>query len=105
MSNGVELARTAVERRDWLAAYTAYSAVDPTTLVEPDDVAALGDAAWWCGHLGEAIALRERAFGEYLAVGVTSCWMPRRKRPRFMPCPQSGQVRFRGSEHPDAIPW
>ena len=70
MSDGVEVARAAVERRDWLAAYTAYSTVGPATLVEPDDVAALGDAAWWCGHLGEAIALRERAFGDYLAAGA-----------------------------------
>ena len=61
----LEEARAAFARRDWPAAYDAFNSVDRTSL-SADDLFALGDAAWWLGHVDDATAAQEEAYRLYL---------------------------------------
>lgn len=72
--------RAALADARWADAYdrlarvarAAGGAPPPTTgsvSLTGDDLDGLGEAAWWCGHLGDAIEFRERAVAAYLAAG------------------------------------
>jgi class 3 adenylate cyclase len=64
----LENARNAAARQAWKEAYAAYAEAVAAAL-EAVDLEQYGDAAWWSGKLDEAIALRERSYGAYLAAG------------------------------------
>ncbi|HET8651435.1 MAG TPA: hypothetical protein VFM13_02580, partial [Gaiellaceae bacterium] len=61
-------ARDAAERHSWRSAYASYGEVDRADL-GADDLERFGEAAWWNGHLEEAIGLRERAYSAYASAG------------------------------------
>src|SRR5262245_36936343 len=61
-------ARSAAGRQAWRSAFDAFAAVDDENLTA-SDLESYGEAAWWSGKLDEAIALRERAYAAYTAVG------------------------------------
>jgi DNA-binding CsgD family transcriptional regulator len=56
------VAVTAAGRRDWQAAYDAYTAIDPRTAA---DLEALGEAAWWLGRMRESIEHHTDAYRAY----------------------------------------
>jgi DNA-binding NarL/FixJ family response regulator len=55
----------AAGRRDWQAAYDAYTAVDDRTAT---DLEGLGEAAWWLGRMRESIEHHTDAFRAYCAL-------------------------------------
>jgi class 3 adenylate cyclase len=61
--------REAVGRHAWREAYPLLKAADEAGALSAADLESLGDAAWWTGHLDEALALRERAFGAFSGDG------------------------------------
>lgn len=58
-------ARAAFERRDWAEALDAFAAA-PTGTLTPTDVFHRADAAWWVGHIDDALAWYEVAFRRHL---------------------------------------
>jgi len=64
-------ARDAAARRDWPAAFEAFSAVDARAPLAPEDLERVAKAAWWTGRSNESIEARERAFAGYLHRGET----------------------------------
>ena len=66
--DSLDEARGAAARQAWRAAYGAYGVVGSGELTA-GDLESYGEAAWWSGHLDEAIALRERAYAAYTADG------------------------------------
>lgn len=65
-----EAAREAVASGDWAGAYDLFSALDDSELA-PEDLEAKADAAWWLARLDESIAIRQKAFPQYLAKGAS----------------------------------
>ncbi len=65
---GLKDAREAAARYDWALAYEAFGTMDPATL-EPSDLEAFADAAWWNFQLPESIDLRQKAHAGYVAAG------------------------------------
>ncbi len=65
----IEEARDAVARGAWAEAYEAYSSLDPT-LLDPSDLEALADAAWWLSRIREGMAFRQKAYAGYVAAGA-----------------------------------
>ena len=67
-SEGLHEGRSALERADWIAARSAFMAV-----LEGEDSAeardGLAQALWFLGEVTEAVALRERAFEDYVRLG------------------------------------
>jgi DNA-binding CsgD family transcriptional regulator len=63
----IELARDAVARRDWPAAYEHFHSATLEALTA-DDLAGLADAAWWLSRFEESIDARQRAYAAYAAV-------------------------------------
>jgi class 3 adenylate cyclase len=63
--------REAARRHAWRDAYGLLRSADEDGRLGADDLENLAEAAWWTGHLEEAIALRERAYAAYLDVGET----------------------------------
>jgi class 3 adenylate cyclase len=61
--------RDAAARHAWHEAYGLLREADGAGALNPDDLRALGEAAWWLGRLDESIAVRERAHAAYLANG------------------------------------
>jgi class 3 adenylate cyclase len=61
--------RDAAARHAWHEAHGFLQEADGAGALTPDDLRALGEAAWWLGRLDESIAVRERAFAAYLAGG------------------------------------
>jgi DNA-binding NarL/FixJ family response regulator len=61
-------ARDAVRRESWAEAYEELRALDPARM-EPRDLEALADAAWWLSRSDESIAARQRAYAGYMAAG------------------------------------
>ena len=53
----------------WERTFETLSALDASDTLSAADLEALGEAAWWLGHLSECIAARERAVAAYLADG------------------------------------
>ena len=67
-AEGIHAGRAALERADWTAARSAFTAVlDAEDSAEARDGLAL--ALWFLGDVTEAVALRERAFDDYVRLG------------------------------------
>lgn len=64
----VDRARDAVRRESWAEAYERLRGLDPAGL-EPRDLEALANAAWWLSRSDESIANRQRAYAGYMAAG------------------------------------
>ena len=65
---GADRARDAARREAWARAYEELRALDLAHM-EPCDLEALADAAWWLSRLDESIAARQRAYAGYVAAG------------------------------------
>lgn len=61
--------RTALAERRWSDAVGHLEAALATGPLTGTDLDGLGEAAWWLGQLGDAIAYRERAFAAHDAAG------------------------------------
>ena len=64
-------ARAALERHEWHDAFELFKRADAQSPLEPDDLEALGQAAWWAAEVDESIAARERAYAAYVERGST----------------------------------
>lgn len=62
-------AQSALAAHQWRPAYDALSAADAQTSLNPEELELLATAAWWMGHLPEAIEARERAYAAAIKVG------------------------------------
>ncbi|HET7050515.1 MAG TPA: response regulator transcription factor [Solirubrobacteraceae bacterium] len=62
-----DLAVAAVGASEWEQAFAALSELDAVEPLGPDDLEALGEAAWWIGRVPECIAARERSVAGYVA--------------------------------------
>jgi DNA-binding CsgD family transcriptional regulator len=62
----LERARDAARRGSWTEAFDLFGQLDPAEL-EPSDLEAIADAAWWSCRLDESIAVRQKAYAGYLA--------------------------------------
>jgi ATP/maltotriose-dependent transcriptional regulator MalT len=65
-SQHLDSARSAFARRDWAAARNGFKAAKEEVELEADDLAALGDSAWWLGDVDEALGAFEAAYRMYL---------------------------------------
>lgn len=65
----LEAARAAMARHAWRQAFDLLTEADKDTPLEPDDLGALAEAAWWSGRLDDCIAARERAFKAFMDAG------------------------------------
>src|SRR5207248_1655577 len=64
--------RAAFARRAWEVAYTRLADADAAgELVDPKDLAALGEAALWTARQAESIVARQRAFASYVDAGAS----------------------------------
>ena len=61
LSDPLEAGREAARRLAWREAYEHLSGADTNGNLTGEDLANLGEAAYWTGRLEEAIAFRERA--------------------------------------------
>ena len=61
--------RMALVERRWSDAIGHLQIADETQSLDGDDLDGLGEASWWLGRLGDAIAYRERAFAAHDAAG------------------------------------
>ncbi len=64
-----DAALSAFGRHAWREAHDLFGKADAVEPLQPVDVEAYAEAAWWIAEPDAAIALRERAFGAYLAAG------------------------------------
>jgi len=71
LSNTVRLedARGAASRYAWGEAFDDFAAADAAEPLGPQDLELMADCAWWIGKMRHCIALRERAYAEYLKAG------------------------------------
>ena len=53
----------------WQTAFTSLTAASEGIDLAGEDVARLGEAAWWTGRIDEAIAAREQAYGIFIKEG------------------------------------
>jgi class 3 adenylate cyclase len=60
-----------VRRHAWRDAYEQLRSVDDDGRLTAEDLENLAEAAWWTGHLEEALAVRERAYAAYVETGET----------------------------------
>jgi class 3 adenylate cyclase len=65
----VAAGREAIARHAWNEAFELLSEADRTQELNADELALLGDAAWWAGRFRDAISVRERAFAAYMTLG------------------------------------
>ena len=61
--------REAARRRAWREAYELLRGADTDDRLTADDLEQLAEAAWWTGHLEEAMTLRERGYSANVAAG------------------------------------
>ena len=61
--------RMALVERRWFDAIGHLQIADETQSLDGDDLDGLGEASWWLGRLGDAIAYRERSFAAHDAAG------------------------------------
>ena len=61
--------RSALDERRWSDAISLLTAAATSRPLEGRDLDGLGEATWWLGRLGDAIAWKERAFAAYDAAG------------------------------------
>ena len=69
MEDPVAQARDAVARRSWREAYDLLTLADASSLLSPEDLELLAEAASWGGPTEQCIEARERAHSAYLAAG------------------------------------
>lgn len=62
-------AREALAQHAWADAYELLKRADEEIGLDPDDLAGLGEAAWWVGRIKECIDARSRAFAGCVAQG------------------------------------
>jgi len=65
----LEAARGATAAHRWGEAFDLLKQADDRGPLEPEDLDAYGEAAWWLGQLGTAIEVRERAYAAHLKAG------------------------------------
>jgi DNA-binding CsgD family transcriptional regulator len=63
---GLEAAREAYRRRDWVAARTGLLAAQSEAPLDADDLFLLADCAWWLGDLDAALPALQEAHRRYL---------------------------------------
>jgi DNA-binding NarL/FixJ family response regulator len=68
MATALERARDAAWRGSWTEAFDLFGQLDLAEL-EPRDLEAMADAAWWTCRLDESIGVRQQAYARYLAAG------------------------------------
>jgi len=61
--------REAAARSAWREAYELLKRADESERLAGEDLAMLGEAAWWLGRIDECIATRERAYSDFLDRG------------------------------------
>jgi class 3 adenylate cyclase len=71
VDDSLESGREAARRHAWRSAYELLRSADEDGRLTAEDLVNLAEAAWWTGHLDEAIALRERAYTTYAEAGET----------------------------------
>ena len=69
LENPLEAGRAAAERQAWREAYEQLRRADEDGTLTGEDLQHLGEAAWWTGHLEEAIRFRERAYATFAGAG------------------------------------
>lgn len=70
-TDAIQAARAALAQQRWAEALERFRAADQATDLDAEDLAGLGDAAWWNSEFDLAIDARERAFARYLRAGRT----------------------------------
>lgn len=63
--------REAARRHAWREAYELLNSADKDGRLTAEDLQNLAEAAWWTGHLEEALGVRERAYASYIEAGDT----------------------------------
>jgi class 3 adenylate cyclase len=71
VDDSLEAGREAARRHAWRDAYALLRSADEDGKLTAEDLQNLAEAAWWTGHLDEAIALRERAYAAHVEAGET----------------------------------
>ena len=69
VDDSLEAGRETARRHAWRDAYDLLQKADERGALAAEDLASLGDAAWWTGRLEEAIELRERAYAAFVEAG------------------------------------
>jgi class 3 adenylate cyclase len=72
VDDSLEAGREAARRHAWREAYDLLASADAEGRLTAEDLANLGEAAWWTGRLEQALALRERAYTGYVEAGETT---------------------------------
>jgi class 3 adenylate cyclase len=65
-----QLARDALDRHDWQAAFDTLSAADAEGELTGEELGLLADSAWWVGRMPDSIDARERAFAALMRLGA-----------------------------------
>lgn len=65
----VQAGRAALARHAWHEAYELLTAADRAGALRPEDLLKLSEAAWWAGHLEEALGFGQRGFGLFSSAG------------------------------------
>jgi class 3 adenylate cyclase len=69
IDDSLSAGREAAGRRAWREAYELLRDADDGERLTAEDLEQLAEAAWWTGHLEEAMGLRERAYTAHVAAG------------------------------------
>jgi hypothetical protein len=59
-------ARDAASRYAWKDAFELFASADAVAPLEPEHLDEMAECAWWIGKMHHCMALRERAYREYL---------------------------------------
>ena len=62
-------ARDAFQGHEWIRALELFKQADLEDRLAPEDIEAMGDAAWWAAQPDEGIEAFQRAYSAYLAAG------------------------------------
>jgi class 3 adenylate cyclase len=65
----LEAGRNASKQHAWREAFDHLSAIDGPTVLSPEDLERLAEAAWWIGRLDRCVDARERAYALYSEAG------------------------------------
>ncbi len=65
----VERARSAYATREWVSARELFTEAAREAELEPADLYALSNCAWWLGMVDEALRVQEHAYRRFLAAG------------------------------------
>jgi class 3 adenylate cyclase len=69
LDDSLEAGREAARKRAWRDAYELLQKPNAEGRLEAQDLESFAEAAWWTGHLEQAIDLRERAYAAYGEAG------------------------------------